>query len=553
MADSKCTENFAGTAAATKMFNALQTATATLARYNNAYLIPFLIASNYFNRVEWQRFWTRTPVENLMAYMKLGVMNMDLIGRALKSGFQASDNFMDMEVQRFMPALSNGDVKALLEFAGRLNHLAEQVAYTYPTAIDSIEPEFGFHFERQPENSRLDETGRFTLYQVLPVDPKVKVRNEFKPVLIIPPIVLGANILGFLPAENRSYAHAFANMGIPTYIRILKDIHAHEAVQLMTPDDDARDMRRFCRVIMERHQAPVTLNGYCQGGYSSLCGLLSGELDGLVDAFITCVAPMEGTRSKGLVAFLGDLPDEFNDLAYGAKKLPNGNTVADGTLMGWIYKLKSIETEAPLLAMWRDMMFTAQSNGDPAAISKTAAALNYWLIYDRNDLPMEMTRMSFLSYNQPITADGTLPVQLFGRKLNLKRIAEKKIPWLICYGKQDDLVEPEAALAPLDWIDAEVSAFPKGHVAIATSWSHPESAYALHLRYGKENARGPVRFQLDLQQALEAQRGEPKRTGAPKKKRAPSARTPAGKAKSPAGAPKAARKAKRAKPAGESK
>jgi len=125
--------------------------------------------------------------------------------------------------------------------------------------------------------------------------------------------------------------------------------------------------------------------------------------------------------------------------------------------------------------------------------------LNYWLLYERNDLPMEITRVSFASYNTPIAADGTLPVRLFGRKLNLKRLKTKQIKWLICYGLQDDLVEPETALAPLDHVDAQVTAFPKGHVAIATSWSHPGSAYALHMRYKKENAVGPVRFQLDLQ------------------------------------------------------
>jgi hypothetical protein len=47
---------------------------------------------------------------------------------------------------------------------------------------------------------------------------------DAKPVLIIPPYVLGANILGFLPGEQRSYAHCFANQGFPTYIRILKAI-----------------------------------------------------------------------------------------------------------------------------------------------------------------------------------------------------------------------------------------------------------------------------------------------------------------------------------------
>jgi hypothetical protein len=228
---------------------------------------------------------------------------------------------------------------------------------------------------------------------------------------------------------------------------------------------------------------------------------LSGELDGLVDALITCVAPMDGTRSKELANFLSHLPQRFNDLAYGTKTLPNGNTVADGKLMGWVYKLKSIETESPVAVFYRDLMMFARQKGTNIKISKTAAALNYWLNNERSDLPMEITKMSFASYNTPITNDGTLPVKLFGKTLSFKRLQEKKIKWLICYGENDDLVEKETALAPLDYIDAEVTAFPKGHVAMATSWSHPDSACALHTRFGEQDYRGPVRYQLDLDQA----------------------------------------------------
>ncbi len=116
--------------------------------------------------------------------------------------------------------------------------------------------------------------------------------------------------------------------------------------------------------------------------------------------------------------------------------------------------------------------------------------------------------MSFASYNVPITKDGTLPVRLFGEKLNIKRLQEKKIPWLICYGTEDDLVEKETALAPLDFIDAEVTPFPKGHVAIATSWSSPDSACALHKRFGDGKYRGPVLFHMDLDAALNKAAGE---------------------------------------------
>jgi hypothetical protein len=106
--------------------------------------------------------------------------------------------------------------------------------------------------------------------------------------------------------------------------------------------------------------------------------------------------------------------------------------------------------------------------------------------------------MSFDSYTIPVTPDGTLPVRLFGRKLNFHHLKEKGIPVLICYAEKDDLVDKEAAIAPLDFIDAEVTVFPKGHGGIATSWSHPESACALHTRFGEKKYRGPVRYHLDL-------------------------------------------------------
>jgi hypothetical protein len=166
--------------------------------------------------------------------------------------------------------------------------------------------------------------------------------------------------------------------------------------------------------------------------------------------------------------------------------------------MSWVYKLKSMEREAPLVVFNRDLVSFAGTAGDDLQINKTAAALNHWLIYDRNDLPIAITQMSFDSYTIPITSDGTLPVKLFGRKLNFRKIKESGIKWLICYAESDDLVDKDAALAPLEFVDAEVTVFPKGHGAIATSWSHPDSECALHKKFGK-GYRGPVKFQLDLE------------------------------------------------------
>jgi hypothetical protein len=483
------------------LINAALNYPAGLSKYISDFMIPYLISTMYFNDVEKTKLLQVPPNESFQSYLDLLRYNFNVLERGFRGGIKLMTHYAQMETNNALSALFNTffgeDGEDIEAFIARQANILDVAANKYPQAIEDIEPEYGFHFERG-DNPKIAETDRFFLYQILPLDKKTEIKKNAKPILVLPPYVLGANILGFLPHENRSYAHCYVNQGIPTYIRILKDIQTTPPLQVMTGEDDARDTRLFCETIKQRHGKPVTLNGYCQGGFSAVCDLLSGELDGLVDALITCVAPMDGTRSKGLADFLKTLPERFNDLAYGTKTLPNGNQVADGKLMGWVYKIKSIEHESPLAAFYRDLIMFNHSGSKDVTISKTAAALNYWLNHERFDLPIEITKMSFASYNTPITEDGTLPVKLFNRKLNFKRLKEKGIPWLICYGEGDDLVEKETALAPADYVDVEVTGFPKGHVAMATSWSDPQSSCALHTRFGDDNRRGPVRYQLDL-------------------------------------------------------
>jgi len=474
-------------------------------RYFNDFIESYCIAVGYFNNVERQRAPRLDPLTNIKDYVDLLQLNLAIAEDAMKSSSLTLSSYHINQASNTFSAWINTifglDGEGIEALAAKEAVLMERVVREYPQAIKEIQAEYGFHFD-DGGYTKVSETDRFLLYQVLPANKKVEVVKNGKPVIIIPPFVLGANVLAFLPKQNKSYVHSFANKGIPTYIRIMKDIAITPAFQLMTPEDDARDTKLFCEVVKERHGKPVTLNGYCQGGFSAVCDILSGELDGLVDALITCVSPMDGTRSKGLASFLKNLPQRFNDLAYGTKTLPNGNKVADGKLMGWVYKLKAIQDEYPLVSFYRDIMMLSKDGSGDFQFNKTAVAINYWLTYERTDLPMEITKMSFDSYNIPITADGTLPTKLFGRELNFKRMRDKGIKWLICYGERDDLVEKETALAPLDYIDAEVTAFPKGHLAIATSWSNSSSEYALHTQFGDEKYRGPVLFQMDLDKAL---------------------------------------------------
>jgi len=497
---------------AVNQFVAMQNFMGSFAKYTNELMVPYLISTHYFNSAEQKNMSSETPMDSMASYMELLEFNADISARSLNASLKALGDYTRRElpgaVEAVVHTLFNTEGKEKIDgFLNRQAKTMDVINNIYPNAINDIEPEYGFHFERGI-SPKIAETDRFIVYQVAPVAKGAVTDNSFKPILIIPPYVLGANILGFLPYEQKSYAHCFANQGIPTYIRISKDISQTPALQTMTGDDDALDTKYFCEIIKARHGKSVTLNGYCQGGFNAVCNVLSGELDGVVDALLTCVAPIDGTRSKGLADFLKKLPRRFNNLMYGSKTLPNGNKVADGKLMGWVYKLRSIESESPLVAFLRDMkMLEPKKNGEPVKINKTAAALNYWLANERTDLPLGITDMSFASFNTPISEDGTLPVTLFGRKLNFKRIKEKNMPWLICYGEQDDLVEKACALAPLDYIDVETSGFPKGHVAIATSWSSPKSECALHTRFGEKKYRGPVRFQMDLDEQLNSHEG----------------------------------------------
>jgi hypothetical protein len=478
-------------------------------RYATNFMTPSWIAQGSFITLEKEKLRSVPPWETLRDYLDLIVLNAKIGTKGLVQGMVAMNEYhLSKRNELLTPWLNTvlgKEEEDIASFTARQVKLMEALVYEYPDAIKDIRAEYGFHFD-EGGYARVAETDRFVLYQVLPLDKKVKVRQKGKPIIIVPPYVLGANILAFLPNENKSYVHCFANQGIPTYIRIVKDIDATPAVQIMTGEDDARDTRFFCEKLKAKHGKPVTLNGFCQGGFLTLCALLSGELDGLVDAHITCASPIDGTRTKSLRKFLEITPDRFRDLGYALRTLPNGNQVVDGKVMSWVYKLKSMENEAPMITFYRDLKMLDRPNAPEVKISKTAAAINYWLFYDQADLPLHITRMSFDSYTIPISSDGTLPVKLFDRELNLKRVKEQGTEWLICIAAKDDLVDRESALAPLDFVDAEVTVFPKGHASIATSWSAPTSECALHQcftdRSGK-TYRGPVCFQLDLEAKLQ--------------------------------------------------
>jgi hypothetical protein len=501
---------------------ASQTYLLGLCRSLQDFMALSLSALTSLSALERDRIQQTPPEESIENYLRLMRVNLHLTQTGMINGLQAMQDYHLRLMQATMQAWLNTALglqgEDLASFMAKQAQLMDMLVNAYPQSIRDIASEYGLHLD-DGGYVKVAETERFYLYQVLPRHQGVAVREEGKPIFIIPPYVLGANILAFLPGEDKSFVHCFANQGIPTYIRIVKDIQSTVAVQLLTGEEDCLDTRQFCEQIKERHSQEVTLCGYCQGGLTAVTNLLSGELDGLVDALITCVAPMDGTRSKGIGSFLRQLPEKFLDVRIAFKTLDNGNQVVSGSLLSWVYKLKNIEKDNPVTHFFRDLQMLEKGG----AISKTAAAINYWIMYDIADLPVAVTKLSFDSYALPVAKDGTLPVQLFGRRLNFKRIKEKGIRWLICYADKDDLVEKDVALAPLDWVEAEVCRFPKGHVAIATSWSLPTSECSLDSC--SLDWRGPVRYHLDLEKAM--------KSAAPSAKKAVAGAAPAAPAKKP--------------------
>jgi len=457
--------------------------TKALGRYTQDFKAQSKHAGVLFRQVESVRARGRTSAENQRLNSALSELCMDMFHVAMCASSKSIADFHTKQYVRFVESLFRGDT---VQFLNNQSQALQKLA-DFDNEMEAIKAKYGFHFG-DGNSRKCGETDRFELYRIFPfVDGTTRydlVNESLKPIIIIPPYVLGPNILCFLRDNGKSYVHSFANMGVPTYIRIVKPINTTQAVARMTPEEDCLDTKFFCEKIATRHKQKVTLNGYCQGGYLAVTHVLSGELKDSVDAVMTCVAPMDGTFSRGLKKFLDNLPREFNDLLYGTVKV-NGVEVASGQLMSWVYKIKSLDNQAPVVAFYNDWKMMEASVNNGGKLSPTVPALNVWLRDGRVDIPMAITKVSFQSYNIPITACGTLPVTLFGKKLNLNSFEKMGCRYAIFYAPDDDLVEPEVALASAKWA-THVEALSGGHVKKATSPS--------------QKVGGPERFHLSLTQ-----------------------------------------------------
>jgi hypothetical protein len=206
------------------------------------------------------------------------------------------------------------------------------------------------------------------------------------------------------------------------------------------------------------------------------------------------VTPVDGTYSDAIHG----MPRMHNDFL--TTTLPSGNRVANGYLLSLGMRFVAIDREQPLVRVLDQASLHRATDLNPG---KTVAALFRWLLKERVHLPLAIAQMSSCTFQNPISEDGSLPVELYGKPLNIKDLAELNVPWYQNYAIKDDLVTPPCATAGNKFLEGtgiiESVAFHGGHVAILTS---PHSKKAPVNGTFKDatgkTVRGPVKFQLDI-------------------------------------------------------
>lgn len=387
----------------------------------------------------WSHVWKGFTMPSPHQFSGMYTIGLDMIGGASSQGYayclERSNALLD--------ATLTGDWKRVAEFWEQQVRLLDIVVNQNNAAIKNIAASAGFHFEDTAKYLQVAQTSRAALYQVLPLDPDVAVKQNGKPVLHVAPFLLPKDIIALLPEKGMSLVHAFAGEGIPTYVYHPKDIMTTPAVQLMTGEDFVSDIRLFAKTLQAKHGHKSTLVGTCQGAYLCLLGCLSGELDSCVDTLIQNVPPNDLTRSERFKASLRMVPDTQKSLEDICIRLPNGNRVVSGHPASLSMRLSDFGAENPVSALIRDL------RGAERGVTDMGSALQRWL-RDIKPMPYEITKISQRGAIVPITPDGVMPTSLFGRVLRLQHLVDCGMKLHVIAGERDEVVELAAARALFD-------------------------------------------------------------------------------------------------------
>lgn len=383
----------------------------------------------------------RSPV-GINNSLRVGMKTSGVMMDATMSAMGSTVSYFAGKSAEFTKALFSGS-GTLASFIEKQADVLDIVVNQNPEATDAIQARLGCQFDDESRFVHIAETDRTILYQVLPLQAGVVVRETGKPVIHRAPFILPEYIIDLLPYDGMSYIGAFANSGTPTYFMHLKDIMATEAVQVMTEEDLLVDLKLFSAIVHQRHGQKATISGICQGALPLLHGVCSPrlQLDDDVDTWIGTVPAYALSESRRFQRNMETIAEQHRDPNLITRLLPNGNRVVPGEPASLSMRMSDFSNENPISKLISDL-----KGAERGPMSQTAAALQHYL-ENMAPMPLQLTEMSKLCTTKPITAEGVFPSELFGEPVSLQHAIKKGIRLYVVAGGKDIVVDLPCALA----------------------------------------------------------------------------------------------------------
>ena len=186
-------------------------------RYSSSFMNPFWLAFNNFSDME-MRFDKSFHLQDANDLIDLLLFEMDLAAKGTMASLSALNEYHTKELRDVLSSLGNslpnGGPEDFLRYSERQLKIMDALYNAFPRAVREIEPEFGLHLDNGGY-IKTAETERFELYQALPTEKGVRTREDGKPMIVVPPYVLGANIMAFLPGRKEAMSMPLPTMEFP--------------------------------------------------------------------------------------------------------------------------------------------------------------------------------------------------------------------------------------------------------------------------------------------------------------------------------------------------
>jgi hypothetical protein len=406
----------------------------------------------------------------------------------LKALSDVSKHYFEQS-RSMIEALATGDLVKMEQQLADYATLLETVNEVNPDLMEEAKEATGFAVENPLEYTLLMETPRAKIWQVLPLEEGVEVDDSRKPVLLVSPFMLEDRIMAIDPHGGMSFAHQFANEGIPTYVIRFDNPNDNEATRDMTGEEFTEDLAAAASTIKQKHGRSVALQTVCQGAYLSLLAMCTGRLHDSVDAFTQIVPPNGQTVDPILQESLQRIP------ASDRGQLPKMNPfpASASTLSMQLNNLQNPVSN----------VISAVNTAKKGPMSTSAAAMGVWLeSHAIRSMPREMVQLTLEGAMKGVTPEGGLPQTLFGQELSLETMREK-IRWGIFAGGRDTVVHKDSAVLPE--VIFKDNPLPNLTVVVDENAGHVSFLTAYTTKTGRQkNAHSP----LELHKKWEREEGE---------------------------------------------